>query len=343
MQTLSATVLDGRYLPVPTDWEAVFGRSAPLIVEIGFGNADHLIHLGQTRPASNVLGNEISHPSIKKAERKIRNRQLPHTRAVYGNAEALLWHHIAPQTIAELHINFPDPWPKEGHHHRRLINDDFMLLAATRMLPSARLFVATDHADYQPIVTACLEKTLFFDSLHETTYVLSDPERLTTKYEAKALREGRVPFYYHFVRNSTAAPAAYPLPPELPMPHLIFTHPLSIAEIGRNFTQQDAHVDEMHIKLLEAFGAMHDNALLVEVYIAQQPLDQRFGLRLAARKDGSYIIKVHDIGFPRITTGVQAAVALLGRWVLSLHPDAQLTGGNVPVDSVHPTSTSERS
>lgn len=324
--------LDGRSLTHPTDWASLFGRTAPLIVEIGFGNAGHLLHLARTRPDANVVGVEISHPSVRKAARKIAHSGLTNVRAVFSGAKALLWLACAPQAISELHINFPDPWPKDGHHHRRLIDGDFLHLAATRIVPGGRLYIATDHADYQQVVTDALADCPYFTSRHAAPYLTADPDRYVTKYETKAAQEGRTSFYYHYRRNDVPAPDTFALPEEPPMPHAILDHPVALADIGRMFTRQQFNSADgaLIVRFIEVYTSVNDPSLLLETYISQEPLDQRLGLRIQRRDKGDLIIKVHDIGFPRVTVGVQFAVACCARWLLALHPDAALLDHNLP-------------
>jgi tRNA (guanine-N7-)-methyltransferase len=320
-------------LPQPTDWDALFGRKAPLIVEIGFGNASHLLHLAHTHPEANVLGVEVSHPSVKRAGKKISGSGLQNVRAAYGSAEGLLWLTLLPASISQLHINFPDPWPKGGHHRRRLINDTFLHLAATRMLPGAKLFVATDHPDYQPVVTDCLTRTPYFTSRLPTIYTTHQPDRFITKYEAKAAAEGRTSFYYSFERNAVEAPNPFTPSEELPMPHVVVALPLTLAEIGARFVpQQFVSPDQSQIvRFIEAYASTRGTHLMVEAYINQEPLDQRLGFRLQARDEESVIVKLHDIGFPRVTSGAQFGVACMAAWLLSLSNSAEITLHNLPL------------
>ena len=100
---------------------APLSRAAPLIVEIGFGNGDYLIHLAETRPDHNIIGVEISSQSLAKAEAKIEKRGLLNVRPIHCRAETALAHMLEPEAVAEFHINYPDPWFKKRHQRRRLI------------------------------------------------------------------------------------------------------------------------------------------------------------------------------------------------------------------------------
>lgn len=317
-------ILDARYLTRPTDWAALFGRRAPLLLEIGFGRGDHLVYLAQQRPAADLIGLEISQTALRKAASKVRNHRLTNVRIVDGAARLFLWANVPAQTLTELHINFPDPWYKPEHHHRRLITDDFLHLAATRLVPDGLLYIATDHPDYQPVVTDCLLRTPFFVSCLPTPYTTDGRDRFRTKYELKALAEGRTPFYYVYRRNATPTTAVFDPPEELPMPHAIVALPLTLDEIADRFAPFQTAVPEagLHVRFLALYRKTADAALLVETYISQEPQHQHLGLTIADRGNGEVIVRLHEIGFPRATTGVHAAVGRLAAWLTTLHPEA---------------------
>jgi len=326
-------LLHGARLDWPADWTAVFGRSAPLLLEIGFGGADFLVDLARRRPEANVIGVELSLPSLKKGAKKLQTAGLMNGRVVQGTGQLVLWALCRPDSLSEVTINFPDPWPKERHHGRRLINESFLHLLATRLKTGGRLDVATDHAGYAAWIARHLEQSPYFASRRPTTYVHEDPERLTTKYEQKGFDEGRRGHYFKWQRNEMPAPNAFPVPKELPMPHVVLNSPLSLEEIGRRFTPQSAAGDRVHVELLEAYQSAHDGKLLVEAYIKEEPLTQRVGLVVRRRELGDLVVGLHELGFPRPTLGVQLAVASLARWVVGLDPASAIVRSNVSVET----------
>jgi tRNA (guanine-N7-)-methyltransferase len=337
---------DAARLAWPMDWTAFFGRSAPLFIEIGFGNADFLLAWARRHPEANLLGVEISLPSIRKAEQKIRVQQQPYVQLVQGDARAVLWGGVAPATpanpgIAALTLNFPDPWHKTGHHQRKLINDDFLALAASRMLPGATLDMATDDPGYQEHIAACMARTPYFVSRNDTLFLTDDPTRVRTKYELKALREGRVCHYFQFVRNDTednkAANTAvslfssFPTPQEHPMPHAILQTPLTLDQIAQQYQHPfDISEGNLHIRYLRPYHALSEPQLLLEVHLVEEPLPQRVALQIHARPDkGELLIGLHDLGFPRPTFGVHRAIAYLAAWLVTLVPDSKVIHHNL--------------
>lgn len=318
---MDSFLLQSTRLDWPTDWTAVFNRNAPVIMEIGFGGADFLVDLAQNRPDVNVIGVELSLPSLKKGEKKIEAKGLTHTRVLAGEAEQILWTLCQPQSLAEVYINFPDPWPKERHHYRRLISDDFLHLLATRMPVGAPLDIATDHVDYAAWIVERLERTPYFNSRLDSTYVNEDNDRIISKYEQKGFDEGRIGHYFKWRRNETDAPNIFPIPKELPMPHVIIESPLSQSDIAAAFRPEKVNVDDIYISLAEIFQSQYDGKLLIETYVKERPLNQRLGLLIRQREQGDYVVKLHEVGFPRPTVGIQIAIAHVATWLVGLHPE----------------------
>ncbi|HID52510.1 MAG TPA: tRNA (guanosine(46)-N7)-methyltransferase TrmB [Anaerolineae bacterium] len=321
--------LPERRLPWPTPWAEIFGRDAPLLVEIGFGGGHFLVDLARKRPSANIIGVEISLPSLRRGERKIVHAGLPNARLLQCSARYLLWALCAPASVAEVYINFPDPWPKAAHHQRRLINESFLHLLATRMEANGRLDIATDHADYAEWITEALAQTPYFESRLPVPFVTEDNERLRTKYENIALAAGRACHYYKWRRNETLAPDIFPPPEELPMPHVILETPLSLPEIESHFTSFHVSTDDVHLRFMEMFLARDEVSLLVDTYLKEEPVPQRVGLQIRRRPSGDLVVGLHELGFPRPTSGIHTAVRHLADWAVSLHPAGRIVRHNL--------------
>ncbi len=322
-------ILPERRLPWPAPWAEIFERDAPLLVEIGFGGGHFLVDLARKRPSANVVGVEISLPSLRRGERKIVNAGLRNARLLQCSARYLLWALCPPGSVAEVYVNFPDPWPKAAHHQRRLINESFLHLLATRMEADGRLDIATDHAEYAAWINDALAQTPYFESRLPVPFVTEDNERLRTKYENIALAAGRVCRYYKWRRNGTPAPDIFPPPEELSMPHAILETPLSLAEIESCFTPFHVAGDDVHIRFMEMFLARDEASLLVDTYLKEEPLAQRVGLQIRLRPSGDLVVGLHELGFPRPTSGIHTAVRHLADWVVSLHPEGRIVRHNL--------------
>jgi tRNA (guanine-N7-)-methyltransferase len=334
-------IYESRRLPWPVQWSAVFGREAPLLLEIGFGNGRFLVDLAASRPEANVLGLEISQPALRHAASKARGHGLRNLCLVYGPAQQFLWSNCSPESIAEVYINFPDPWPKAAHHHRRLLNARFLDLLATRLCAGGRLDIATDHQDYAEVITALLVASPCFESRHGAPRLRARTQRIHTKYEEKALAEGRTCHYFYWRRSQASGSSAFAVPEEMPMPHAILHCPLTLEAIAAAF-ESSSHTTEDHvIRFVSLFRAQRTALLLVDTHIQEEPLAQRVGLTIRphsaereSERHGAIIVGVHELGFPRGTAGVQAAVIYLTRWLLSLHADSQLIHSNLQFNLV---------
>ncbi len=321
----------------PTDWNALFGRKALLLIEIGFGNGRFLTDLAQKRPFANILGIEIANPSLIRGARKLKGAAVNNVRLTQADAKYILWALCRPQTISEIYINFPDPWRREKHYHRRLISDQFLELAASRMITGGRLNIATDHADYAEWITKRLERTPYFHSRHTATFVTGEKYRISTKYEQQAVDVGRVCHYYHWERGETAVVSTFPPPQEFPMPHAIIQTPLSPQEIGQRFTQKIETADDAHsvrATFLDAYHSYRYDSLLIETFVHDPLVQQHIAFAVRRRDDGSSVIKLHDIGFPRPTLGVKFAVGQLAKWVMGLHPEGEIVRSNLGTEIV---------
>jgi len=295
-------------LPWPADWDALFGRRAPLIIEIGFGSGLFLADLARRRPDANLLGLEISIPAIRNAGRKIRREGLSNVILMQAAAQSVLQALCKPATVAGVIINYPDPWPKKDQLGRRLIDETFLRLLATRVVTGAKLDIATDHDDYAEQILACLSRSPHFDSRRETAFAYEDPGRVRTKYEQVALDEGRVPRYFNWRRNDTPAEDRFPIPQELPMPHVVLRLPADLDEIGRRIQPTAIELESVRIRYIEAYRSLRDGKLLIETYINEGPIRQRIALEARARPTGEIVISLAEVGFPRPTPGVHLAI-----------------------------------
>lgn len=314
--------LSAQTLPWATDWDSVFGRAAPLILEIGFGRGAFLIHLARTHPDCNVIGLEVANRCLEAAESAVERLGLTNVRIVHARAETALHHLFRPKALSQVHINFPDPWFKRGHRHRRLMQADTLDALASRMQPGAHLYLATDIVDYAEMSAALLESVRTFENLLPGSWTTEPlPGRIATKYEEKARREGRTPMYFAYRRTAQPAPDI-PVIEELPMAHLIFASPLDLDALRENFTPEVFERDGAHIRLMAVY--LGRGSLLFEAHVSEPTIDQHIALTLLPRRGGEYSLKVNTLGHPRMTAGVHAAVRRLGEKLIALHPDARL-------------------
>ncbi|HUS23515.1 MAG TPA: tRNA (guanosine(46)-N7)-methyltransferase TrmB [Candidatus Binatia bacterium] len=176
----------------PLDSMALFGREAPLTVEIGFGDGDHLLGRAQQEPARNFLGVEVHRPGIGRLLLRAQAVGLRNLRVAAHDAVEVLRDAIRPGQVDELLIYFPDPWPKKRHHKRRLVQPAFAALAAARLAPGGMLRLATDWAPYAEHMRAVLDAE---PALQNAAAGFSDRgARPATKFERRGVRLGHAVF-----------------------------------------------------------------------------------------------------------------------------------------------------
>jgi tRNA (guanine-N7-)-methyltransferase len=177
------------------DFDLLFGRRAPVTIEIGFGNGDHLAARALAEPQRNFLGVEVHRPGIGHLLRAAAAANLANLRIAEQDAVVLLRERIAPDTLDEVQILFPDPWPKKRHHKRRLIQPDFAALVASRLRPGGRLHVATDWEPYAQQMHDVLDGCPLLATVTDAQPIA----RAATRFEQRGLRLG------HGVRDLTYA------------------------------------------------------------------------------------------------------------------------------------------
>ena len=136
------------YATLPLDFEMLFGRYAPRILEIGFGMGETTADIAAAHPENDYLALEVHTPGVGSLLKSIDERGLKNVRVVQHDAVDVLAHMVAPETFDGVHIFFPDPWPKKRHHKRRLIQPPFVSLLASRLKPGGYVHVATDWEEY---------------------------------------------------------------------------------------------------------------------------------------------------------------------------------------------------
>jgi tRNA (guanine-N7-)-methyltransferase len=182
------------------DPAAAFQARKPLWMEVGFGGGEHLVHMASRYPEVSIIGAEPFVNGIAMLLGKIRQAGVQNLLIHPGDVRDLL--DVLPtRCLSKVFLNYPDPWPKARHHRRRFVTQGYLDLLARVMQPGAEFRVATDIPDY---VRQTLEEVpkAGFDFVSQTGQGQAWEDWLSTRYEQKALREGRAPHYLTFRRNA---------------------------------------------------------------------------------------------------------------------------------------------
>jgi tRNA (guanine-N7-)-methyltransferase len=184
---------------LPLDPSAIFAGK-DIWLEIGFGGGEHLVHMAETYPDIGLIGCEPFINGVAMLLGKIRKADVDNLRVHPGDVRDLF--DVLPDaSLSKVFLNYPDPWPKKRHHRRRFVTPEHLAPLHRVMKPGAQLRVATDITDY---VRQTLEQVPAhgFEWLAEGPADWRDPwsDWVSTRYEQKALREGRTPHYLTFRR-----------------------------------------------------------------------------------------------------------------------------------------------
>ena len=173
----------------PRDFPAVFGRDTPLVLEIGFGNGEQLLHAASLDPARDFVGVEVHRPGVGRLLNGLAAAGVANVRVYCADVVDVLEREFADAALAEVRIFFPDPWPKARHHKRRLVTPAFLGLLARKTAHGGRLHVATDWADYAAAIGTALEQAPEW-RLPADASEAAPAARIVTRFEGRGLRLG---------------------------------------------------------------------------------------------------------------------------------------------------------
>ncbi|WP_025915990.1 tRNA (guanosine(46)-N7)-methyltransferase TrmB [Herminiimonas sp. CN] len=177
------------YVKAPLDLALAFGRSAPTILEIGFGMGETSARIAAGMPEKNFIGVEVHTPGVGSLLKLIDEQKLGNLRLIQHDAFEVLTNMIAPASLAGVHVFFPDPWHKARHNKRRLIQSPLVQLLASRIAPGGYLHCATDWQEYADQMLAVLAAEPALENTAEGFAPRPD-YRPVTKFENRGLKLG---------------------------------------------------------------------------------------------------------------------------------------------------------
>ena len=173
------------------DISALFGRSAPVVLEIGFGNGETLVEQAASSPDKDFIGIEVHEPGIGHCMLKADEAGVTNLRLINHDAIEVLTYQVPLHSLSRLNLYFPDPWPKKRHHKRRIIAPPFLALVADRLAGDGTLNIATDWANYAEHIDEVLSQSDRFTCIERREHDGEQPlDRPQTKFERRGLRKG---------------------------------------------------------------------------------------------------------------------------------------------------------
>ncbi len=163
----------------------IFGRDAPLVLEIGSGMGETTAQIAQAHPEADFIAVEVHGPGVGSLLNRIAALGLSNLRVIRHDATEVLQHMIADDSLAAIHLFFPDPWPKKRHHKRRLVQPSFLSLMKEKLSAGGIVHLATDWPDYAGQIASVFLENAFFGKT-ESGFA----QRPTTKFEMRGKRLG---------------------------------------------------------------------------------------------------------------------------------------------------------
>jgi tRNA (guanine-N7-)-methyltransferase len=323
-------VIPWRELDWPLPWERIFHRTAPLTLDIGFGSGEFLEEQATLHPERDFIGIELSWTSATCLFRRLERTGLSNVRILLVDATVALGHFFAPESLHEVFINHPCPWPKARHAARRLVQPEFLGLLAERMALDAPLTLVTDHADYAIWATEALEGQDALVSRHPTTEIAEIPGRQPTRYQLKATGQG-IPIHFFEWRKARSPEQRRPLSHSDPldtMPSLTLTssdgsreHRSAPLDGFQPFTHRAQHDGvETTVRLVAAYENFDGATWLIQAMVVEDELHQEFAIQLIEQPSGDLLLKLSTLARPHPTWGVKMAIWQIGRWLTERHP-----------------------
>ncbi|WP_232023933.1 tRNA (guanosine(46)-N7)-methyltransferase TrmB [Sulfurivermis fontis] len=175
----------------PLDFATIFGRSAPRVLEIGFGNGDSLAAIAQAHPDIDYLGIEVHTPGVGHLLLRIEELALTNLRVMRDDAVEVLTRRIADASLDAVYLFFADPWPKKRHHKRRIVQEEFVQLLRRKLKIGGHFHMATDWEDYARHMLEVMNVAAGFRNTSPSgDYVPRPDYRPLTKFEQRGQRLG---------------------------------------------------------------------------------------------------------------------------------------------------------
>lgn len=186
----------------PLDYPSLFGREAPVVLEIGFGDGETLVETAAACPERDFIGIEVHEPGIGHCLLRAAEKGTDNLRIVNQDAVEVMENRLPDHGLAQINLYFPDPWPKKRHHKRRIVQPRFLSLCARKLAPGGQLCIATDWENYAEHIDEAIAACPVFALAERVQHRGDKPlDRLTTKFERRGLGKGHGIWDWRLVRD----------------------------------------------------------------------------------------------------------------------------------------------
>lgn len=298
-------------LTFPSSSADLFGRTAPLFLEVGVGNGAFIHGLAGRRPDVNILGVDLAAQSVARSFRRLqRGRARGHAtnaRLIVGDASWILRNVIPEEGLQRVYVNFPDPWPRKKHHSRRLLQPPFLRQLSHRLAPDGDVLVTTDHTGFFEFVLSSIDATAGL----RCRQTEPPDEVLETKWARKA------DSYHHVVIRREHADTG-PFEHAAPVVELVETmyHAILRGKLPdvAGFERQTFHHRDGLVVLMDAYRPIEEPGLLFLVHVEEDGLSQEVLVEVRSGREG-YVVTLRRFARPLNTRGLRAAVKEITHWL----------------------------
>lgn len=277
----------------PVRWESVFGRAAPLEMEIGFGNGEYLVERAAEYPERDFIGIELVWDSARRGLRRVAGSGVRNVRILQADAVSVLARLVAPGSFERICTLFPCPWPKDRHVGNRIFSHRFLRLVNSRLAPDGEARIVTDSEPYVEWVVEQLPGTGFEP---EKKII---PPGFNTKYEAKWRAEGQQEFYDLRLRKIETI--SFPFVEDVRLKiHMV-------EQLNPEGYDPEGVRGEVVVEFKEKIYDPDRGMMMIRAIIVEDDLQQNIWLRIARTKDRWKITPAPGCGMIP-TAGVQKAL-----------------------------------
>ena len=183
------------------DLDSLFRRTAPRVLEIGFGNGETLIEQASANPATDYLGIEVHEPGVGHCLLRAATAGISNLRLFRRDAIEVMTHQIPDASLHRVNLYFPDPWPKKRHHKRRILQSVFVALVAEKVEAAGAFHISTDWANYAEQIDALIDTQILFKLSERRVHCGDDPlDRPTTRFERRGRKLGHSIWDWRLIR-----------------------------------------------------------------------------------------------------------------------------------------------
>ena len=300
---LEHEVFPAQFDTLPIDWATLFERPAPLAVEIGFGNGEFMADWAHRQPEWNFVGIEISGESMIRLQKLIHKQDLRNVLAVHHDARFALRECWPEESVSHVMMNFPDPWPKDKHKNRRLIDGDFADILAGVLISDGCYELVTDQDWYAADAHAVFERSPWFD----VEEIELNPQRpVTTKYERKWREMKRSSYRVLAVRKKFNPLSRWIK--DNNMPHAFVNKDIESADVEALYGQE-YHEGDRRFVVKSGYKQLGREMFLLRMVTKDVDYKQDFFVQIKRQESTRWIVRLDPTIRPYRTPAVKMMIA----------------------------------